>query len=582
MHTIEDEPKQRYPTHLQNLGNDPLDLSPTQIRLPAYPKPQPSPYADPQRADALHFVSGGLNGSSPYGSSPFFVAMDGVPVEEQITWIIPVIYVPEKAPKLDIVRVGGGYSLQLRNVLKSSGIYALSSLATPLVALVLAPFLTRSFSHADYGSLAVINTAIALLAGITQLGLWTAFLRSYTYDYESRIDRAGVLSTSVVLLLFVSVPTTLILMLIAPWVGTALLNGPFYGNDISVAAMVVLLQNLAVPGLAWMRAENRAVLFSLVSLANLLINLIVTIFLVGFLHLGVVGSLIGTGCGYACVVLCTIPFILLRAGVRMRIDIAHGLLTFGLPNVSSYISLWMLQLADRFLLAHLRSLSETAIYTVAYSLGGIMSVLILSPFAMAWSANQFTIAKRVDAKNVFQLVFRWYSIVLCFATYALSLAGIFVLDTFFPQPYHVAAPIVPLITLSTLFYGLYSFLTLGMNIRKKTGLTVMFTALAALVNIGLNLLFIPLYGSIGAALATLLAYMLLALLTYRVNQRIYPVPFEIGMFSTALGIGAALYLGSTFLAQGQPPSIAWTIQLCALCLYACCLALLGKRWRRKL
>ncbi len=556
MNITENEPNQKYITQLKDVEDNLIDLLPTQLNLQAFPKPQPT---------------------------PFFMSMDGIPIQEQITWIIPAIQVPGLAekPETKSIGVGGGsYSLHLRNVLKSSGIYALSSVATPLVALVLAPFLTRNLSHTDYGSLAVINTAIALLAGITQLGLWTAFLRSYTYDYESRIDRLGVVSTVVVLLLLASVPTTLVIMLIAPWIGSLLLSSPHYSNYIGMAALVVLLQNLAVPGLAWMRAENRAVLFALISTVNLLINLITTIILVGVLHMGVVGSLIGTGCGYGFVVACTLPFIVLRAGVRVRADIAYGLLTFGLPNVSSYISLWMLQLADRFLLAHLRSLSETAIYTVAYSLGGVMSVLVLSPFSMAWTAAQFIVAKRDDAKDIFQLVFRWFSIVLFFAAYALSLVGVFVLNAFFPQSYHVASSIIPIITLSTLFYGVYNFLTLGISIRKKTWLSIVFTAVAALVNIGLNIFFIPLYGSMGAAIATLLAYMLLALLTYIVNQRIYPVPFEIGIFSIALCIGTALYLGSTFLAQAQTTSVAWGIHISALCLYGCGLALLGKLWGR--
>lgn len=72
------------------------------------------------------------------------------------------------------------HTSQIRQLVKSSGIYALSSLAAPLVSLVLAPFLTRHLSHADYGALAVLNTAIALVAGITQLGLNSAFFARTT------------------------------------------------------------------------------------------------------------------------------------------------------------------------------------------------------------------------------------------------------------------------------------------------------------------------------------------------------------------------------------------------------------------
>src|SRR5712691_3457196 len=52
-----------------------------------------------------------------------------------------------------------------RTLIKSSGIYALSSMASPLIALILAPFLTRNLSHSEYGALVILNTAIALIAG---------------------------------------------------------------------------------------------------------------------------------------------------------------------------------------------------------------------------------------------------------------------------------------------------------------------------------------------------------------------------------------------------------------------------------
>ena len=554
MNRIESEKNQRHDSRSQQGEKDVFDQFVTQPRLRAFSAPPPT---------------------------PTFLLMDGVAFEEQATWIIPVIQAPTQKPiKLETASLGvGGYSSQLRSVLKSSGIYALASLATPIVALVLAPFLTRTLSHADYGSLALINTAIALLAGITQLGLWTACLRSYTYDYDTMRDRLDVLSTVVVLLVLVSVPIMLLIVIGAPWEASLLLKNSLQGNYISAAVLVVLLQNLAVPGLAWMRAENRAIAFAVLSISNLLLDFVITVVLVGFLHMGVVGSLLGTACGYAVVVICTLPLILLRAGVRIRVDIARGLLSFGLPSVSSYIALWMLQLVDRFLLAQLRSLSETAIYTVAYSLGGILSVLVLSPFSMAWSVAQFTVAKRDDASTIFRLVFRWYSIVLFFAAYALSLAAIFVLNTFFPLAYHVATPIIPIITLATLFYGIYNFLTLGMSIRRKNWFSVIFTTIAALVNIGLNLLFIPLYGSMGAAVATLLAYTLLACCMYVFNQRIYPVSFEITLFGVALGLGILFYLGSSFLAQEQKVSeVGWTIQFFSLFLYGICLLCLGKFW----
>ena len=514
-----------------------------------------------------------------------------LPVEEQATWIMPVVQDTRKRAKEQVTPEG--YALQFRGLIKSSGIYALASLASPLVSLALAPFLTRHLSHTDYGALAVLNTAIALLAGITQLGLGSAFFRSYNYDYESQEDRKAVLSMVVILLLLFSLPAALIMIFAASALSSLLFNTPSLSSAVRLAGVLILAQNLTVPGFAWLRAESRAAFFSSLSIANLLVSLAANLMLVGALHMGIVGALIATGAGYSIVVFSTLPIILLRAGIRLRFDIARGLLSFGLPNVSTFVSVWILQLSDRLLLGRLGSLSQVAGYSVAYSLGGIVSVVVLSPFTLAWPSVMYSIAKRKNAAQTFQLVFRWYGIVLLIATFGLSLVSTFVLDMFFPSGYHAAAPVIPIIGLSTMFYGVYNIFTTGISIRRKTWFAVLFTTTSALTNLMLNLILIPLYGSMGAALSTLLAYMLLVIIAYIINQRIYPIPYEIGFFSCALLMGIMLYTAGNVLAQGQQFYLAAIFLLAILVCYAACLAFSGiwlggsrkrsqiSQWRRR-
>ena len=496
--------------------------------------------------------------------------------ENEDTWILPVIVAPRKGGKFQESAEDASYSSHIRNLIKTSGIYALAMLVSPLIALVLAPFLTHNLSNIDYGILAILTTMIALLAGLTQLGLGSAFFRSYSYDYESEQDRAGVLSTVIVLLLCVSLPVTLAVMVAAPWLSAQFLNSPAFGSAIRLAALVMLIQNFALPGFAWMRAENRAFYFSLVSIANLLVSLVGTLFLVGYLHLGIAGALLASGSGYAVVVICTFPVILLKAGLRLRYDIARGLLSYGLPQVSSFISLWVLQLSDRFLLGRLGSLSQTASYSLAYNLGSVLSVVVLSPFQLAWPSALFTIAKKENAPDTFGMVFGWYSMLLLFATFGLALAGMVVLNLFFPPVYGVAAPIIPVIALSIMFNGFYNVFMTGAAIQRKIWFAFTFTTIAAFMNVGLNLVLIPLYGSMGAALATLIAYALLAAMAYVMNQRIYPVPFRMGLFVVALGAGVALFSGSSVLAHSLGTYGAGGISLAALALYGGYTVCLGR------
>jgi O-antigen/teichoic acid export membrane protein len=471
-------------------------------------------------------------------------------VYEAETWIIPAVKPQTQA------QAAGGYLSNLRKVIKSSGVYALASMASPLVSLVLAPFLTHHLSHADYGALAVLSTAIALVAGITQMGLGSAFFRAYNYDYEERVDQLGVVSTVTLLIALVAIPTAIVIAFVPSWLSLFLLGTSDYATPVRVAGCVVLIQNLVIPAAAWLRAENRAVPYTTLAIGNMLINLVMTIVLVGPLRMGITGSLIGTGLGYGFVVVCMLPQILLRAGLRLRVDMLKGLLTFGLPNVATFVSVWILQLSDRYLLTHLASLVQTASYSVAYSLGGAINIVIIAPFTLAWPTAQYSIAKRPDAARIFQTIFRWYSLLLLAATYALSLAAILLLDIFFPPAYRSATPIIPIIAASIMFNGIFGFFTIGVGIRRKTWLAFIFTSIA---------------------------YIALALIGYVVMQRIYPVPFEVSMLAIALIAGVAFYIGGSALASTQQSLLGWAISIAALSLYTIFLILLGLifTWRHK-
>jgi O-antigen/teichoic acid export membrane protein len=344
---------------------------------------------------------------------------------------------------------------------------------------------------------------------------------------------------------------------------------------ILLAALAVLMQNLAEPGVVWLRADNHAVPFVVLSVASLIVNLVGTIIFVGFLRMGIAGALLAVALSNSIPVIVTFPLILVRAGLSVSIDIYRNLLTFGLPSIPTLIFVWVLQLADRYLLSFYESLAQTASYSVAYLLGGALGPVVIGPFLLAWSGSMYTIAKRDNATHVFRLVFRWYSLLLLLSTFAFSLVATFVLTLLFPPAYHTAGPVIPVIAMSIMFYGIYNVFIVGVSVRRKMWLPTIFTAASALLNISLNIILIPLDGMMGAAFATIIAYAFLACISYIANQRIYPVPFEIGMFLIATMIGVFLYVGSVFLAHGQAAPDNWGIQVGAVGLYAMILLALG-------
>jgi O-antigen/teichoic acid export membrane protein/glycosyltransferase involved in cell wall biosynthesis len=463
----------------------------------------------------------------------------------------------------------------LSKVTKDLGIYALSSITVPLISLALAPFLTHALSPSDYGTLILLNTLIALMTGLTQLGMGSAFFRAYNYDYTERNERDSVVVTTTFLLFLVSMLTVISAIVIAHFLAHHLFGHTSLSRLIVIAGGVIFVQNLAIPGFAWLRAENRALFYSLLAISNILTSLLANIVLVGMLHWGIEGALIATGIGYIWVVACTLSVIILRSGNKIRLDIARNLLGFGLPLVPSVVSYWILQLSDRYLLSILGSLTETAKYTIAYTLGTAINIVVISPFTLAWPTTMFSIARNKNAPHTFQIAFRWFSLVLLLSGFALSLCGGLILNWFFPVAYHSATYVIPIVSTSLVFYGLYNIFMIGANIQRKTWLSSIFITLAASVNLLMNLALIPRYGAMGAAVSTLVAYILLALIAYVVNQKLYPIAFEIERFVLAFLAGVALYAGTCFLVQKQGMNVTLGLYAGAVALYACILTALG-------
>jgi O-antigen/teichoic acid export membrane protein len=118
--------------------------------------------------------------------------------------------------------------------------------------------------------------------------------------------------------------------------------------------------------------------------------------------------------------------------------------------------------------------------------------------------------------------------------------------------YHSAYMYVPVLILGHYFYGSFAYLQFGPFLKKKTKYLGGLAVVLAGVNVGLNLLLIPVLGIWGATLTTLVSYFLMVALLYPIAQKLYYIPFQFGRLLKLLGTAAALYFIAHFI---NPPSL---------------------------
>jgi O-antigen/teichoic acid export membrane protein len=93
---------------------------------------------------------------------------------------------------------------------------------------------------------------------------------------------------------------------------------------------------------------------------------------------------------------------------------------------------------------------------------------------------------------------------------------------------------------ATAAYSGYSVLAIGIGRMRQTQFNWVVSGAAALVNVALNIVLIPRYGMMGAAVATLVAYVALFVGMWLRGRRIYPVPYQWRRLLTLAAVAAGL------------------------------------------
>lgn len=247
-------------------------------------------------------------------------------------------------------------------------------------------------------------------------------------------------------------------------------------------------------------------------------------------------------------------------------------LIFGLPDVPVRVAAWALRLADRLILQAYLPLSVVGIYALGYMLGSAVFDLVASAVNSAilpFFYRTVTEAQS-DSRRVFAVIAAWDAALLSGLGLATVLFAHEVIVVLATPRYLAAETIVPLVVWASLFQALAHVPSRAIYVVKKTAwLPAVFVVPAAL-NVGLNLLLVPRWGMLGAALATLAAYPVLFLLTLAVAQRVYPIPYDYVRMAKPLVILLVLSLAK----NAAPPDPAWAVGFKAVLLAAFPVALL--------
>lgn len=418
----------------------------------------------------------------------------------------------------------------IKQLTRQTAIYGAGNILSRLVTFLLLPLFTHALTPEEYGLVTLVYVFLGFMNIIYHYGLDSAFMR-YTSDARDSDQRNRFFSTALWLILGSSTVLSVLIVAGAESLAGGLLGNPVHRHLFILAAGILLLDALGHVPFALLRLEDKARLFVVIKLINVITTLGFNIYLVAFLDQGITGvftsALIASLVTTVCVLGTT--FSVIRPAFSPKL--ARSFLIFGLPFVPAGLASISMEMIDRYLLAYLKDAATVGIYSAGYKLG-IFMLLLTTAFHYAWQPFFLRLGKNEESRSVFSKVFTIYVFAallvwICISNFVHELIRVRIAGYSLIGPaFYDAEPVVPLILVAYVFHGAYLNFLPGIYFEKKTHMIPLITGVGAVVNVGLNFLLIPPYGMMGAAAATVAGYVTMTVGAFVISRRLFAVPYE--------------------------------------------------------
>jgi O-antigen/teichoic acid export membrane protein len=410
---------------------------------------------------------------------------------------------------------------------KQTVVYGLSGAALQLFGLVTLPVFARAFTPAQFGVIEIGTVTYSLLAVLTDAGLRSASQRNYfEYKADQPRERGAVLLTALLASVTIGAAIGIVLALVSGPLADALFKGTGEASVLVVVAITLPVSAAVAFTRESMRLHFRAWHYLISAVLSGGVAAAVSLVEVLALGSGVIGLFIGTLAGNAAAGLYGLVVARRSFGRgASRVEL-RSMLAYGLPLIIPGLSLWGLSFVDRYLLAGLSDLAQVGEYAVANRLAGVVLFIVtafgtaFSPFIFSLYSEDREAETRVRARILNLLTLGLLAVSVAIGLYARELIMLIA------PGFHSAYQSVGLLVLGTTDYGITTVVLFGISITRRTGWAAIYSTVAALLNVALNIALIPFSGQVGAAIATAAAFALLAVLYYRKSQQLYPTPYE--------------------------------------------------------
>jgi O-antigen/teichoic acid export membrane protein len=425
---------------------------------------------------------------------------------------------------------------QLKRLGSQSAIYGVGGILSRLIAVFLVPLYAAYLGTVGFGRIETVIAFTGVLVIVLRLGITSAFFRFY-FDADTDDERTVVVRTSFWFTMGMATLGLAVGLALAPQLSDWLkLHDPWLvrAGFVGLWAQMNYQQMTAL-----FRVEQRPTSFAIASVANVLITIGSTVALVVGAHKGAVGAVVGNFLGTLTVYVVLLGYRRYQLGLQFDRELLRQMNRFGLPLVPAALALWAINFVDRLFIGQLKGQAEVGIYSMAVRVASVI-VFLMTAFQLAWPAFAYSIRDDDEAKRTYAFVLTYLLFVTCWLSLALGALAPWIVDVLGTPKFARAAEAVPLLAFATAAYSGYSVLAIGIGRARQTQYNWIVAGIAAVVNVALNVVLIPPFGMMGAAVATLVAYLALFVAMWLNSRRVYPVAYQWRRVLTVAAAAAGL------------------------------------------
>ena len=453
------------------------------------------------------------------------------------------------------------------------GLIGITNLLVGLSGLILLPILTKTLPIEEYGIWVQIIVTINLIPTLVTFGLGHTMVRFLAAAKKREEIQEGFYSIAFIVLFTRAIASFFLFSFSKP------IAASLFDNNLIIVkllAIIVLIDCLTALPLAFFRTFQQMKRYSMFLSIRTYLNVALVAYFVlsGY---GIFGAMAGLLISTLLVGLITTSLVISEIGIKIpKFTHMREYLAFGIPTISGNLSSWVVDSSDRYVIGIFLSTAFVGYYSPGYTLGNII-FMFSAPFGFMLPA---VLSKYYDENNMkeIKMILRYslkYFLLLAIpAAFGLSLLSkplLTILST--PEIASQGYLITPFVALSALLLGALEATSQGLYLAKRTDIGGKIWIIAAISNLGLNIVFVPYIGIMGAAITTLIAFTLVFILATYYSSKY--LTFGIDFKFISKSVFAAIVM-SLVIIKWNPVGLLNVLILIGICavVYAVILLLL--------